>query len=98
MTVRAGRPRVLRVYAATYRLSRSAATRPASCPHASAGPVTAGPLGVWSGSTGGCVVHPARATRHPVTAAIYILIVFLVSIAGKTLADSLRKRYGVAAA
>ena len=32
------------------------------------------------------------------TAAIYILIVFLVSIAGKTLADSLRKRYGVAAA
>ena len=32
------------------------------------------------------------------TAAIYIVIVFLVSIAGKTLADSLRKRYGISAA
>jgi ABC-type amino acid transport system permease subunit len=32
------------------------------------------------------------------TAAIYIVLVFLVSIAGKTLADSLRSRYGIAAA
>jgi polar amino acid transport system permease protein len=30
------------------------------------------------------------------TAAIYIVIVFLVSIAGKTLSDSLRRRYGIA--
>lgn len=33
-----------------------------------------------------------------VTAALYIAVVFLVSIAGKTLADSLRRRYGIAAA
>jgi polar amino acid transport system permease protein len=32
------------------------------------------------------------------TAAIYIVVVFLVSIAGKTLADSLRRKYGIAAA
>jgi polar amino acid transport system permease protein len=32
------------------------------------------------------------------TAAIYIAIVFLVSIAGKTLSDSLRRRYGIATA
>lgn len=33
-----------------------------------------------------------------VTAGLYIAIVFLVSIAGKALADSLRKRYGIGAA
>ncbi len=32
------------------------------------------------------------------TAAIYIVVVFVFSIAGKTLADSLRSRYGIAAA
>jgi len=32
------------------------------------------------------------------TAAIYILIIFLVSAAGKHLADALRRRYGIAAA
>ncbi|MGH8712568.1 MAG: amino acid ABC transporter permease, partial [Casimicrobiaceae bacterium] len=32
------------------------------------------------------------------TAAIYIVIVFLVSAAGKALADSLRRRYGIALA
>lgn len=33
-----------------------------------------------------------------VTAGVYILLVFLISIMGKTLADMLRKRYGLAAA
>jgi polar amino acid transport system permease protein len=32
------------------------------------------------------------------TAAIYIVFIFLVSVAGKSLADLLRKRYGIAAA
>ena len=32
------------------------------------------------------------------TAGIYIVFIFLVSVAGKTLADSLRRRYGIAAA
>jgi polar amino acid transport system permease protein len=32
------------------------------------------------------------------TAAIYVVLIFLVSIAGKALADSLRSRYGIAAA
>lgn len=32
------------------------------------------------------------------TAAIYIVIIFLVSVAGKSLADVLRRRYGIAAA
>ena len=31
------------------------------------------------------------------TAAIYIAFVFLVSLAGKSLADGLRRRYGLAA-
>ena len=32
------------------------------------------------------------------TAAIYIVFIYLVSVAGKLLADRLRKRYGIAAA
>src|SRR5579859_8121897 len=70
VTVRAGRPRTASVYAATYRLSCSAATRAASWPHGSAGPLGAGTLGVWSGSTGGVDVHPASSARHPSPAAI----------------------------
>jgi polar amino acid transport system permease protein len=31
------------------------------------------------------------------TAGIYIVVIFLVSVAGKSLADALRRRYGIAA-
>src|SRR5215207_9990886 len=68
VTVRAGWARVVSVYVATYRLSRVAATRAASCPHGSVGAVTKGPLGVRSGSTGGAALQPARSLRDPATA------------------------------
>src|SRR5205814_906610 len=75
LTVRAGRPGFCRLYVATNRLSRAAATRAASCPQGAVGAVgTAVADGVSSGRTGGCEVHPARAAQ-PSTAVVVSRVV-----------------------
>src|SRR5690348_17187604 len=64
LTVRVGRPGFCTVYVATYRLSRAAATRAASWPHGSVGPVGTGAVvGVSSGRMGGWEVQDARTAQ-----------------------------------
>src|SRR5205823_4756019 len=70
VTVRAARPRVCNVYPATKRLSRAAATRPASWPHGSVSVVGPGLPGVASGSTGGRDVQPDSAASRAATSRV----------------------------